>query len=100
MKRNLIFLLTLLILLSVIIVSSSKNINTKTLENEEISSKTNEYTLKLENEKVVLFEGDKIIKQYDIILSVLPGEDIEMLLNGIKVNSIAEADHLAEDYDG
>ena len=100
MKRNLIFLLTLLILLSIIIVSSSKNINTKTLENEEISSKTNEYTLKLENEKVVLFEGDKIIKQYDIILSVLPGEDIEMLLNGIKVNSIAEADHLAEDYDG
>ncbi len=100
MKRNLIFLLTLLILLSVIIVSSSNNINTKTSENEEISSKTNEYTLKLENEKVVLFEGDKIIKQYDIILSVLPGEDIEMLLNGIKVNSIAEADHLAEDYDG
>ena len=100
MKRNLIFLLTLLILLSIIIVSSSKNINTKTLENEEISSKTNEYTLKLENEKVVLFEGDKIIKQYDIILSVLPGEDIELLLNGIKVNSIAEADHLAEDYDG
>ena len=100
MKRNLIFLLTLLILLSIIIVSSSKNINTKTLENEEISSKTNEYTLKLENEKVVLFEGDKIIKQYDIILSVLPGEDIELLLNGIKVNSIAEADYLAEDYDG
>ena len=100
MKRNLIFLLTLLILLSVIIVSSSNNINTKTSENEEISSKTNEYTLKLENEKVVLFEGDKIIKQYDIILSVLPGEDIELLLNGIKVNSIAEADHLAEDYDG
>ena len=100
MKRNLIFLLTLLILLSVIIVSSSNNINTKTSENEEISSKTNEYTLKLENEKVVLFEGDKIIKQYDIILSVLPGEDIEMLLNGIKVNSIAEADYLAEDYDG
>ena len=100
MKRNLIFLLTLLILLSVIIVSSSNNINTKTSENEEISLKTNEYTLKLENEKVVLFEGDKIIKQYDIILSVLPGEDIEMLLNGIKVNSIAEADHLAEDYDG
>ncbi len=100
MKKNIIFMLALTLLLSFVIISRSNKINTKVSDNGEINSKIIEYTLKLEDEKVVLFEGDRIIKQYDVVLSVLPGEDIELLIKGIKVKSVAEADCLAEDYDG
>lgn len=100
MKKNIIFILALTLLLSFVIISRTNKINTKVSDNGEINSKKIEYTLKLEDEKVVLFEGDRIIKQYDVVLSVLPGEDIELLIRGIKVKSVSEADCLAEDYDG
>lgn len=58
------------------------------------------YEIRLDNNIVYLFENNKKVKKYDIDITVLPGEDIEILLDGINVKSISEADIIAEDYDG
>ncbi len=59
-----------------------------------------EYIIKLHENDIVLFENEKIIKYYDINPSVLPGEDLTLLIKGITVNTVAEADKIAEDFDG
>ena len=90
----------LLILSSVILFSIPKN---ETCENiNEISSPQKEDSLLLviDNNTLVLYESENIIKSYDINLSVLPSDDILLLSNGIRVKNIAEADEIAENFDG
>ena len=56
--------------------------------------------LRLENNKLYLFSNSEIIKEYDINQSVLPGEDIKLLLDGITVETESDADEVAENFDG
>lgn len=91
-KVTLIILITTLCLTAFILTLKDNN-----QINEEVE-KT--YTVKIYENFVYLFENDKIIKQYDIDISVLPGDDIELLIKGIKVDSVSDADLIAEDYDG
>lgn len=67
-------------------------------ETDEPDEKT--YVIRINDDTVCLFENEKIIKKYNIDITVLPGEDIEILLKGINVDDVSEADMLAEDYDG
>lgn len=63
-------------------------------------SQSHEYVIKSEGNSVYLFDNGTAVKEYDINVLVLPSEDYELLLNGIKADSIAEADTIAEDFDG
>lgn len=74
----------------------------KPKDNDVSKSQTDnsDYVLKLQDSKVSLLKDDKIIKTYDIIPSLLPGEDILSLTKGIEVADIAQADSIAEDFDG
>lgn len=56
--------------------------------------------VKLTDNGVVLIRNEEILKVYDIQPSILPGEDILLLREGISVDSESEADSLAENFDG
>ena len=64
------------------------------------SPKENNLILIIDNDVLVLRENDHILKFYDVNISVLPSEDILLLSNGINVNSVSEADEIAENFDG
>lgn len=66
----------------------------------ESGTENNTLTLKLYDNTLCLFENREIVKKYEVNPSVLPGEDLGILSRGITVKSIAEADSIAEDYDG
>ena len=75
-------------------------------DNKKITSKSttefSENTMKIQliDSKVHLLLNDSIIKTYEIVPEILPGEDILLLSNGIIVDSEAEADSIVEDFDG
>ncbi len=93
-KHIIIFFSTLSIILS--FSSCHEKVN-----NSSIESKVQEkYILKIEDEKLCLLNNNVAIKEYDVNIAVLPGEDIKILLEGIMVEDIAEADSVAENFDG
>lgn len=57
------------------------------------------YRIELNNDKVVLMRDGALIKEYDVNISLLPGEDILILTKGVSFNSLGEADIFMEDYD-
>lgn len=68
-------------------------------ESKEVKSDL--YYMKANDNTVVLYKDDVLIKTYDgIVLDTLPIEDREKLKIGIKFKSLEEADRSAEDYDG
>lgn len=77
----------------------TENASTK-YKNPVTESSKNEYVLKIHENRVALYNGDEIIKYYNINITLLPGKDIETLYNGIYVTDIAMADMMAEDFDG
>ncbi len=60
----------------------------------------NVYTIIADDQSVMLKYNDKVIKIYDINVSVLPPQDVMNLQNGIIVSSPEDADRIIEDYDG
>ncbi|MEE0928375.1 MAG: hypothetical protein UIG59_04210 [Acutalibacteraceae bacterium] len=58
------------------------------------------YFVKIEDDSVCLVKNNDIIKTYEIDITLLPGDDILTLMQGIEVKNPAEADLLAEDFDG
>ncbi len=58
------------------------------------------YKIIADEDSVCLTLNGKIVKHYDIDLSVLPPEDTANLLKGITVQSPEEADRIIEDFDG
>lgn len=98
-KKISIFMLILSLIFSIFLVTVIKD-NTVKTEKNNIKVSENQYQIKLESGKIVLLENDKIIKEYNINTSILPGEDLITLSQGITVNSIEAADKLAEDFDG
>ena len=96
--------ISVFLILSTIVVSLF-TVSILNQKSEETSKNNNvipicEYSVQIKNNKIVLLENDKILKEYEINISLLPGEDLVLLSEGIKVNSIKEADKLAEDFDG
>ncbi len=100
-KRIAVILLFILLAISLFLLpmlSSDQDATPSSRANSGSENAT--LTLKLYDNTLCLFENREIIKKYDVSPSVLPGEDLEMLINGITVKSVAEADSVAEDYDG
>lgn len=88
----------LFITLSIIFCFSSCK---KSKENPVTESKTQEkYVLTITENKLRLILNDDTVKEYDVNINVLPGEDIKLLLDGIIVDGIQEADSIAENFDG
>ena len=83
-----------------IIYPHTTNANNEPLIYESKTNKERIFRLKSVDNKVYLFENTTIIKEYDINPMLLPPEDIKLLSDGIILNSMAEADSLAEDFDG
>ena len=73
--------------------------NITSTKEPDVSSYT-EMKLTIFNNELCLIIGSSVSKKYDVDISVLPGEDILILKNGISVKTISEADSIAEDYDG
>lgn len=92
------FSLALLVISVVILLTDNTKGNIPAGENRETSNEI--YVVRLTDSGVALLKNEKIIKIYDIQPSVLPGEDILLLYEGISVNSVSEADSLAENFDG
>lgn len=60
-----------------------------------------DYILKDYNGAVALYNNEKIVTVYDgIVLSALPYADRARFTEGVRVESIEEADSIIEDYDG
>ena len=102
MKKFIKALAVILILSSITVFSIPKS---RTDENENVNEiavpqKANNLILIIDNNVLVLLENDHILKFYDVNISVLPSEDILLLSNGINVNSVSEADEIAENFDG
>ena len=91
-------IIILLITLNIILCFSSCK---KSKENPVTESKTQEkYVLTITENKLRLILNDDTVKEYDVNINVLPGEDIKLLMDGIIVNDIQEADSIAENFDG
>lgn len=100
LKRRTVILGLIFILLITFIVICFLPTNEKPDNTPSNIKTTTEYIVKLHENKIALFENEKIIKYYDINPTVLPGEDLSILVKGITVNTIAQADKIAEDFDG
>lgn len=101
MAKNLkirLFSLALLVISVVILLTDNTKCNIPAGEHRETSNEI--YVVRLTDSGVALLKNEEIIKIYDIQPSVLPGEDILLLYEGISVNSVSEADSLAENFDG
>ena len=73
----------------------------KSNEQPSTESKAQEkYVLTINDNKLRLILDNDTIKEYDVNINVLPGEDIKLLMDGIIVNDIQEADSIAENFDG
>ena len=92
------FSLALAVISVVILLTDNTKCNIPAGENRETSNEI--YVVRLTDSGVALLKNEEIIKIYDIQPSVLPGEDILLLYEGISVNSVSEADSLAENFDG
>ena len=57
------------------------------------------YRIELNNDKIVLMRDNTLIKEYDVNISLLPGEDILILTEGVSFSSLREAEAFMEDYD-
>ena len=68
--------------------------------NSQKNVSRHEYVVRAKDDAVYLYDGNTVIKEYDINPLLLPSEDYEMLLNGIPAQSVENADMLAEDFDG
>ena len=66
-----------------------------------IVGRSADYILKDYNGAVALYNNEKIVTVYDgIVLSALPYADRARFTEGVRVESIEEADSIIEDYDG
>ncbi len=93
--KNKLLILAVVICLTVLVVLASF-ISVMANENEEKA-----VILKEHNGSVALFRGKEIIKLYDeIVISVLPESDRELLKNGIVIESEEQLNSIIEDYDG
>lgn len=99
-RRITVILLFCLLAISLFLLPLLSNEPTTEQSESSISSYDDTLTLKLFENELCLFKSGEIIKKYDINPAVLPGEDIKLLSDGIAVKTLAEADTVAEDYDG
>ena len=100
MKRFIKALAVILILSSITVFSIPKSRTDENVNEIAVPQKANNLILIIDNDVLVLLENDHILKFYDVNISVLPSEDILLLTNGINVNSVSEADEIAENFDG
>lgn len=59
---------------------------------------TEAYTVKSENGKVVVYQGDTLLHKTSTATSTLPKRDQKILLYGISVNSKEELNEILENY--
>lgn len=95
-----IILFVLLIAAFLLVPITANSTNDYADEAKPSSQSAKILVFRLDNGVVSLYDNDKAIKSYDIDISLLPGEDVKLLYEGIVVKSEAEADMLAEDFDG
>lgn len=100
MKRFIQLFGALLILSIIIVVSIPKKEIKDNVNKISAPTETSDLCLIIENDCLILKKGKKIIKSYDVSISVLPSEDILLLSNGIEVKDVSEADEIAENFDG
>lgn len=77
--------------------SSCKNSDTKT---KIESSAQDNYVLTIKDNTLCLLNNKELIKEYNVNISVLPGEDLKLLVEGIPVKNLSDADSIAENFDG
>ncbi len=97
-----IIILCVTTVLNFFLVSRMTNVPEKKIEGDtypKVKYETN-YIIALENDKVVLKRNGTAIKEYDVNITLLPGEDILILTEGVSFETIGEADMFMEDYDG
>ena len=102
MKNNTVIrIVTVLIVLSCLfILFSVQSSKSEPIDLPQEKVESSRLYLKLYEDEVCLIKDDKIIKKYEIDITLLPGEDILSLTQGIEIATHAEADLLAEDFDG
>lgn len=93
-KILLISALTVLVITTILVVLISYETHDNTQTDDNV------YTIIADDQSVMLKYNDKVIKIYDINVSVLPPQDVMNLQNGIIVSSPEAADRIIEDYDG
>ena len=98
--RYKIYVLTCAIIISVTLTATSFIINRNRGKTVSKANTACTYCVKMVGNDICLFENNEVIKKYNIDANLLPGEDQLLLIEGIKVDSISDADLLAEDYDG
>lgn len=102
-KRRITIIVLFILLAAVLLLLPLFSKEPETIPPSDIeSSSANEdiLTLRLYENELCLFQNRKVLKKYDVNPAVLPGEDVKQLSDGINVASVAEADTIAEDYDG
>ncbi len=94
------FSIAFLLLIAVIFLSAAPDREDNSETKMKIPQQADNYEIRLSDMQVKLFKNGVAVKTYEIQPNLLPGEDILLLTDGIKVESVAEADLLAEDFDG
>ncbi len=99
LKLRIFSVLFLTVLITIFLGQKSFRTESNNITNDSYDTKEY-YIIKIVDSKVSLLKENIIIKSYDIQPSILPGEDIKILSEGIIVDSVSEADRIAEDFDG
>ena len=99
-RTALLLMLTAIIIAGIAISLTRSQKEYKNSNNSKKNVSSHEYVIRAKDNAVYLYDDNKVIKEYDINPLLLPSEDYEMLLNGISVESVENADMLAEDFDG
>lgn len=70
-------------------------------ETPETPQKTESFILRSEDNTVRLYQGEKLLKEYDnIVTSTLPLMDQDNLKSGIIIETYSEVMQIIEDFDG
>ena len=95
-----VFLVFILVLLLVSLETNDNNSQSTNNHDNSSSVLQSSMVLKIHENYLCLIANNEILKRYNVDLSVLPGEDLKALYDGINVESVEEADINAEDFDG
>ncbi len=102
MKRLLliagVFFIAYVVFTSVVVPNDNTQKQEETQPESIVVQSPTEYTVKAENNRVVVYLDDALYLKTSTVVSSLPKSDQKSLLYGIKANSKSELNSILEDY--
>lgn len=86
------------VVLSVYLDNSSVNANNGEVVIQQNAQTQQTYTIKSENDRIVVYRGDTLLYKTETSVNTLPKKDRKTLIQGITVTSQEELKRLIDDY--